>query len=297
MSVPTAELERIARELEESGDYRVLRRLKPRTHVIAPDGTDTKIGIFLDVETTGLDLARSEVIEFAMVPFEFSSDGRIFRVSAPLQQFNEPVEPIPPEISALTGITDQLVGGHHLDKARIETFADPAALIIAHNAAFDRPFAERISPLFKAKPWACSMNGIPWKDEGIEGRRLKDLLAQFGFFFDGHRASEDCLAAVELLTMTLPKSGRLVMTALLEQARVPICRISAEGAPFEAKDNLKARGYRWNTRVEQGPRAWWIEVPADRVESELAFLEHEVFHRSVNVPIRKITAFERFSTR
>lgn len=47
---------------------------------------------------------------------------------------------------------------------------------------------------------------------------------QFGFFFDGHRASEDCLAAVELLTLTLPKSGKLVMTALLEQARVPICR-------------------------------------------------------------------------
>lgn len=297
MSIPTTELERVARELEETGDYRVLRRLKPRTQVNPPNGTDTKIAIILDVETTGLDLARSEVIELAMVPFEFSPAGRIFRVGAPLQQFNQPIEPIPLEIATLTGITDELVAGQHLDRARIEAFADSAAIIIAHNAAFDRPFAERISPLFKTKPWACTMCGIPWKEEGIEGRRLKDLLAHFGLFFDSHRAFEDCLAAIELLTMTLPKSGGLAMTALLERTRVPSYRISAEGAPFEAKDKLKAQGYRWNAELEQGPRAWWIEVPADRVESELAFLEREIFHLQVEIPIRKITAFERFSIR
>ena len=295
MSVPTFELERAARELEETGEYRVLRRLRPRTQINPPDGSDTKTGIFFDVETTGLDLARSEIIELAMVPFEFASDGRIFGIGEPLQQFNEPREPIPLEISALTGITDAHVAGQRLDRAMIEAFANPGVLLIAHNAAFDRPFAEKVSPIFKAKPWACTMTGIPWKEEGVEGRRLADLLAHFGLFFDGHRASEDCLAAIELLTMTLPKSGKLAMATLLDQARIASYRISAERAPFEAKEKLKTRGYRWNSELKRGPRAWWIEVPADRVETELAFLELEVFHGHVQVPIRKITAVERFS--
>ena len=295
MSAPTAELERVARELEETGEYRVLRRLRPRTHINPPDGSDTKTGIFFDVETTGLDLASSEIIELAMVPFEFASDGRIFGVGEPLQQFNEPLEPIPSEISALTGITDELVAGQRLDRVKIEAFAKPGVLLIAHNAAFDRPFAEKISPIFKAKPWACSMTGIPWKEEGVEGRRLADLLARFGLFFDSHRASEDCLAAIELLATKLPKSGKLAMASLLEQARIASYRVSAEGAPFEAKEKLKARGYRWNAELKRGPRAWWIEVSGDHVEMELAFLESEVFHRHVQVPIRKITAVERFS--
>ncbi|MEI7606627.1 MAG: 3'-5' exonuclease, partial [Rhodospirillaceae bacterium] len=201
MSLVTTDIDWMVRELEQTGDFRVLRRLKPRMHVHPPDGISTKTAIFFDVETTGLDLAKSEIIELAMVPFKFSADGRIFDVGEPLQQFNEPLGPIPAEITDLTGITDELVAGQRLDKEQIEAFADQAVILIAHNAAFDRPFAEKISPLFGAKPWACSMCGIPWKEEGVEGRRLADLLARFGLFFNSHRASEDCLAAIELLML------------------------------------------------------------------------------------------------
>jgi DNA polymerase-3 subunit epsilon len=289
------ELERMAQKLEASGDYRVLRRLKARTKSASPAPGDAQIGLFLDVETTGLDLARSEVIELAIVPFEFTREGQIFRTCEPLAQLNEPSEPIPAEITALTGLTDEDVTGHRFDLAAIEAMLDPAALIVAHNAAFDRPFAERISSLFKAKPWACSMTGVPWRSEGIYSRRLSDLLATFGLFFDSHRAEEDCLAAIELLTMSLPSSGKSVMSALLESARIASYRISAERAPFEAKEKLKLRGYRWNGDVGAGPRVWSIEVGADKVERELLFLEEEVFYGPADVPITKITAFERFS--
>lgn len=292
-----SELERMAETLEATGDYRVLRRLKNRTPAPPPPGTVTQVGLFLDVETTGLDLARSEVIELAILPFKFARDGRIFQVGEPLSQLNQPSDPIPAEITALTGLTDDQVAGQRLDVGAIEAMADPAALVIAHNAAFDRPFAERISSLFKAKAWACSMCGVPWRDEGIDSRRLSDLLAAFGLFFDGHRAAEDCLAAVELLNMKLPKSGKTVMAALLERARTASYRISADGAPFEAKDKLKSRGYHWNADVVLGPRAWWIEVPAEQVEEELSFLEREVFLGPAHLPVTKITAFERYSAR
>ena len=40
-------------------------------------------------------------------------------------------------------------------------------LVIAHNAAFDRPFLERRLPIFAEKHWACSRFDVDWKASGI----------------------------------------------------------------------------------------------------------------------------------
>jgi DNA polymerase III subunit epsilon len=294
---PPIELAAMAAALEESGDYRVLRKLKVRTQINEPDGSEIKSGIFLDVETTGLDTRRSEIIELAMVPFEFSSDGRMFGIGKPLQQFHEPSTPIPAAISAITGITDEVVAGKKIDITAVEEIVEPASIIIAHNASFDRPFAERISPMFETKAWGCSMCDIPWHEEGIDGRRLTDLLAVFSLFFEAHRALEDCMAAVELLSMPLPKSGRLALERLLENARKPTWRIFADGAPYDLKDVLKSRGYRWNAESELAPRAWYIDVSAERPENEIKYLQQEIYQRDANPIVRKITAFDRYSGR
>lgn len=47
--------EDLAKVLEQTGDYRVLRRLKPCAHYHRPDGTETKLAVLIDLETTGLD--------------------------------------------------------------------------------------------------------------------------------------------------------------------------------------------------------------------------------------------------
>ncbi len=287
----------MVRALEETGQYRVLRRLDLARRLELNDGTPVRRGIFLDIESTGLDPSSSEPIELAMVPFDYTNDGRVFAVHTALHQFNEPSEPIPSEITAITGLTDEQVMGHKLDAATIDAFAGQAAVILAHNAAFDRPFAERISPLFAAKPWACTMCDVPWRDEGIEGRRLSDLLSCFSYFFDAHRAVDDCRAGIALTTMVLPKSGKRVLEKLLQVARQPTWRIFAEGAPFETKDALKHRGYRWNTNPGVGPRAWRIDVDPDRVEAEVAFLRTEILRSNATPPIYEITAFQRYSNR
>mgnify|MGYP001396269071 FL=1 len=60
MNESTPNLEELAHLLCASGDYRVQRRLSPRSTVTPPDGTPTKSALVIDVETTGLDLEKDD---------------------------------------------------------------------------------------------------------------------------------------------------------------------------------------------------------------------------------------------
>lgn len=292
-----AELEELATQLEVSGEYRVLRRLHPRTEFSPEDGSLKKIGIVLDVETTGLDYLRDEIIELAMVKFEYASDGRIFRITDTYDQLREPTIPIPEEVSTLTGITAEKVSGRLIDSAEVEAFVGDAVVIIAHNAAFDRKFCERAWRYFATKAWACSMNEINWRGEGFEGYRLGYLLAGIGFFHDGHRASEDCKALIELLSRPLPVSGESALRQLLDNARKPTARIWAQNSPYDLKDALKSRGYRWNDGSDGRPRAWWIDIPEEQLEGEQKYLHNEIYGGDFDLFWTRITAFDRYSTR
>ncbi len=294
---PVVTLEEMARTLEESGRYRVLRRLEPRPPIEEEPPASARKAIFLDVETTGLDAGRDEIIELAMAPFYYEPDGRIVGLGPSFHGYHQPSQPISPEITALTGVSDALVQGQQLQAGEVEGFAQDAALIIAHNAAFDRRFMERFFPAFRDKPWACSMAQIDWRSEGFEGVKLDYLAAGAGFFYDKHRALNDCLAAIELLASPLPRSARLGMEQLLERARRPLFRIWAENAPFALKSHLKARGYRWNAEGSTWPRAWYVDVEADNRESELHYLRSEIYQGEIDLMVRKITALERFSER
>lgn len=98
--------ESLIASLEATGNYRVLRRLLPRPYLTPPDANPTKLGLFLDLETTGLDPLNDEIIEIAMLPFTYGPDGRIYEVREPFQRLRQPSKPIPLEITELTGITD-----------------------------------------------------------------------------------------------------------------------------------------------------------------------------------------------
>lgn len=291
------DLETMAAMLQASGQYRVLRRLAPREPVEIPQGAVTRTGLFVDVETTGLDWRRDEIIELAMVPFVYGMDGKIYEVGEPFHGLRQPAEPISPEITLLTGIDDAMVSGKTIDPGAVAAAAAAADLIIAHNAAFDRRFLERFCEAFRTKPWACSMSQIDWSAEGHEGTKLVWLAAGAGFFYDRHRAVNDCTAAIELLATHLPRSQIPALSVLLQKARTPTWRIWAEGSPFAMKDRLKGRGYRWNGDDVVPPRCWYVDVDDEGKDAELAFLRQDIYSGRGDPLVRRIDAYDRFSER
>jgi DNA polymerase-3 subunit epsilon len=291
------ETEGIARRLEATGNYKILRRLIPQQATPLPTGCTGKVGIIVDFETTGLDAGKDEIIEVAMVKFGYSNSGQVTGVTGIFQAFNQPTVTIPAEIVELTRITDAMVAGHKIDAAALEGFVADANVVVAHNAAFDRKFAEAAWPLFEHKNWACSATGIDWQRYGFSGAKLVYLLTQSGLFHDAHRALDDCHATLEILARDLPGTSTTALAVLLDRARRKTFRIWAENAPFELKDALKRRRYRWNDGSDGRPRAWHIDVDESNRDSELDYLRNEIYQRDVEIDCREITALDRFSSR
>jgi DNA polymerase-3 subunit epsilon len=289
----TETTETMARALEATGNYKILRRLVPRT--AEPCSAPDRTGLIIDLETTGLDTTRNEVLEVAAIKFGYTDD-RITSVIDTFQAYQQPSAPIEPAITALTGITDAMVDGQHIDSVALEQFAADAHIVIAHNAAFDRKVAERHWSHFANRHWACSAMGIDWKAHGLGGARLAYLLAGCGLFHDAHRALDDCHAVLEILALNLPGTERSGLAALLDRARRPQHRIWADGAPFALKDNLKQRGYRWNDGTDGRPKAWYVD--ADVIDAELDYLRKEIYRRDdLDIVWRTITSLDRFSIR
>lgn len=287
--------EAMAERLARTGRYRILRQLLPRP-VLAPSPVPRagqKIGIVLDTETTGLDHGKDEIIELGMVAFHYDEAG-IGDVAGVYSALHQPCEPISPEITRITGITDAMVAGQALDLDAVAAFVAPADLIIAHNARFDRPFCERFLPGLDIKPWACSVAELSWTGFGFEGAKLGYLVAQSGWFHNGHRAVDDCHALLEVLAAKLPGRDDTAFSHLLAASQRRRARIWAENSPFHAKDVLKARGYRWSDGSNGQLKSWWTEVDEDLHDAEVAFLRDEIYQGRVDPFVQWLTAAERF---
>lgn len=289
--------ERAALMLHGSPDHLVIRRLRPLRRLVPDKGVALSKAVFIDTETTGLDAGKDEVIELAVVPFLFNHSGVIYEALPDFHSYRQPSVPIPWEITNLTGITDAMVAGHDIDSAALGAVLADADLVIAHNAEFDRRFVEKLDLRFARLPWACSMADIDWRAEGFESRRLGGLALESGFFYDAHRATNDCLAGIELLSRVLPRSGIMPMVELIEQSHRTSYRIWAENSPFAMKDVLKARGYRWNDGANGRPKSWYCDIDADRYDEELNFLQTDIFGAMVAPQVNIITALERFTDR
>lgn len=281
--------------LTATGRYRILTKLVPRA-IAANARTEFPLrGVILDTETTGLDPRKCEIIEIGAIAFSFDALGRIGEILAVYGGLQQPRQPIPAEITRLTGIDDAMVENQVIDVAGLRALIDPADLVIAHNAAFDRPFCEKFAPFFHGKAWACSHAEVDWAARGFEGTKLGYLLGQSGYFHEGHRAVDDCFALLEVLVRACTAPDDTAFAELYGASQKVRVRIFAENSPFDLKDHLKARGYRWSDGSEGRPKSWWIEVDEQQLEGELAYLRSEIYrYPEADPPLKYLTAFDRF---
>jgi len=288
--------------LRATGEFMVIRKLnlekEPRFTQRSVQGS--KIGLCLDTETTGLNHSEDKIIELGIVAFEFDPmTAEIIRITDRYNGFEDPGRPLPTEIIEITGITDDMVRGQSLDDERVKRLANQATVVIAHNAGFDRTFVEARFPTFSTLPWACTVNQIDWQAERISTRVLEYLLFKFGLFINAHRALDDAEGVLGILLGKLPVSNTPVLKALLDSYEGVTSKISAVGAPFDKKDILKQRGYRWSDGSQGGCKAWWINVPSVLEDDERSWLAKEVYSdgSTDRVEISRVNAIDRFSVR
>ena len=290
------EADLLAARLATHPDYRVLRRLDVNEERPALTGSTVRRAAIVDTETTGTDASVDQVIELAVVVFEYCRDtGTVGRVLETYDALEDPGRPIPAASTAIHGITDDMVAGQRIDDAAVTRLLDGVGLVIAHNAGFDRRFLEPRLPIFASLPWGCSWQEVPWRDAGIESSKLEYLAYRYGFFYDGHRAEVDCRALLEVLRRPLGTSTAPALKALLDSARAPSFRLWANDSPFETKDVLKQRGYGW----EAARRCWSCELwSPDAIQTELAWLREAVYGgKSVAVDLDEFDARSRYSSR
>src|SRR6201988_3472925 len=100
-----------------------------------------------------------------------------------------------------------------------------------------------------------------------------------------------------MLSANVPKLNRSAFAVLLERVRRKTVRIWAEQSPFELKDTLKKRGYRWSDGSDGRPRSWYVDVDEASQAAEIDFLRTEIYLREVDPRIQFMSAMNRFSSR
>jgi DNA polymerase-3 subunit epsilon len=291
------ELEDLAKRLEAHPDFKVLRRLIPHKtfHTNPPERVLSK-GVILDTETTGMDVQKDKVIELGMILFEFDPQtGIIYKVLKTFDEYEDPGFPIPAESTAVHNITDEMVKGCVIADDEVKQFLKNVSVVIAHNAGFDRAFVEMRWPIFADYMWACSLKDIDWRGEGFGSAKLEYLVYTQGLFYEAHRADADCCALLELLSCTLPNSQQPALLQLLESLNQPQIRLFALGSPFETKETLKQRNYRWSADL----RSWHRTLTSEKeLEAELSWLKRNIYeNRKAVVEVERIGGKVRYSQR
>ena len=113
----------LVNQLNESGEYRVLKKLDLSQTYNEDDGSDKKIAIFLDTETTGTNVEEDQIIELGMVSFEYNpNSGKIFRILSEFNELEEPSVEIAEEASKVHGISMEMLTGKKINDDDVKQY-------------------------------------------------------------------------------------------------------------------------------------------------------------------------------
>jgi len=180
--------------------------------------------IAFDLETTGIQPKTDAIVEIGAVHFNGTEPGEAFSTLI------NPGRPIPPEASAVNGITDDMVADQPVIETVLSNLADFCGdlPLVAHNAPFDYKFLLKAIEERKARAPqgivldSCALARVVFP--GMINYKLGTLVSHFGFPNGTfHRAEEDSVYCGRLfahIIHSLEKSGQsATVPALLALTR------------------------------------------------------------------------------
>lgn len=182
---------------------------------------EQKLGLVVDVETTGLGPDSDEIIELALKLFSFNEEtGEIIDIIDENSYLREPLSRSAKNnydrAYRIHGIPYDLVRGKSFHDEGILKFFNQSDAIFAHNASFDRSFLYRLYPEVNDLKWYCTMKNVKWKNHGFPNSKLLTLLQAYNISkFQTHRAMDDITNLTELLKKRNP-NGDLYLKEVLE---------------------------------------------------------------------------------
>lgn len=165
--------------------------------------------VALDVESTGLDPSRSEIIEIAILPFSLHDENEL------VQTYVRPFGSIPLEITRLTGIenADVVHAPRLLDIEPMIRNAIGRRIIVGHNIGYDREMLSTGGIMVGNETLdtlALARLVLP----GLPSYSLENLAKALDLEGDGsaHRAAYDVQVTVRLLRLLIGQIGRIDLT-------------------------------------------------------------------------------------
>jgi DNA polymerase III subunit epsilon len=171
---------------------------------------ENKLGLVVDVETTGLGPDSDEIIELAVKLFSFHEEsGEIIDILDEDSYLREPLSTTAQRnydrAYRIHGISYDLVRGKTFFDDKIMDYFNRTDAIFAHNASFDRSFLFRMYPEVNEMKWYCTMKNVQWKNHGFPNSKLLTLLQAHNISkFQTHRAMDDITYLTELLKQQNP---------------------------------------------------------------------------------------------
>lgn len=287
-------------ELLANPNYKILKRVPNYLKPSATQAQELFRATIIDLETTGVDPNKDEIIEIGLLSFSFSNDEGIIQLLDSYAELQEPQKPIPAKITQITGIKNEDVCGKVINWVEIERIITQSHLLICHNSRFDRNFLELQTPQFikvliEKKPFGCTAADINWKKRGYEGKKLEYLNFKLGFFYEGHRAIADCWATLNLLLNDEDAFNELKINVKRKQVLIGVRQV-----PFAKKFLLKNRRYRWSDGNNHLPKCWYKIISSDALAGEKEWLNAYIYNScKIAIPLMviEITAYKRYSYR
>ncbi len=161
--------------------------------------------VVVDLETTGVASRGARMTEIAMYAVENGG------ITDEFTSLVNPLQPVPPFITSLTGITNDMVRNappFPRLAPKVRNFIGDS-VVVAHNARFDTGFLEfefnQADPLFQfANPSLCTVHLSRHLVPGLDNYRLDTVADHFGVGIRArHRAAGDALATARVFLRLL----------------------------------------------------------------------------------------------